>query len=150
MECANPRTPMKNHHIATYLTRSGKIALRIEQNTARDGEITYSYTGKHATGSGHRLPHVLSTLRLILQCHKGIRLHEGIDLFLTEHATGPFPLPNYTIDTDHPGLAIRGNGSFPSTWDACSPYELAWLSRNGSSMQRVIANRYLTTAEQTV
>lgn len=121
-------------HIATYHTRTGKVALRIENHTDHKGKVTYNYDGKHGAGSGHPLHHVQQTLRLILQSHRGIRLAAGHDILVS---------PCHNLDPDHPSLAITGNESFPTQWSGCTPDQLTWLSLHGSYMQRIIANRHL-------
>lgn len=73
------KEPVKEH-VATYHTRTGLVALRIEKLTEFNGRITYSYQGKHGAGSGHPLPHVQSTVRIMLASHRGIRLAEGQDI----------------------------------------------------------------------
>lgn len=70
----------KKEHVATYHTRTGIVALSITKHTDSSGDVSYSYRGKHGAGSGHRLPHVQSTVRLMLECHRGIRLVDGQDI----------------------------------------------------------------------
>lgn len=70
----------KREVIATYHTRTGKVALEIRRLTNHQGRATYSYMGKHGAGSGHPLSHVQSTVRLMLRSHRGIRLVSGIDI----------------------------------------------------------------------
>lgn len=71
---------MTTEHVATYHTRTGKVALKIDKTTRRDGTAFYSYTGKHGAGSGHPLEHVRHTVKLMLWSHPGIRLREGVDV----------------------------------------------------------------------
>lgn len=78
---------MNTKAISTYTTSRGNIALEVSRHTGHDGQITFSYTGKHGAGSGHGLEHVKDTVRVMLATHKGIKLVSGENLLAPSPAS---------------------------------------------------------------
>lgn len=98
--------------VATYVTSRGNVALEVTRHTGHDGNVTYSYDGKHGAGSGHGLEHVKSTVRVMLATHKGIKLSSGWDM-LSEPAPSPSVVPA-SLDLTTPKAAFRYLNSIDS------------------------------------
>lgn len=75
----------KSEVIATYLTRSGKVAFEVKKDVFSSGKIGYSYMGKHGAGSGGSLKNIANSIKTTMQSRKGIYFSSGIDITKEEN-----------------------------------------------------------------
>ena len=75
----------KSEVIATYLTRSGKIAFEVKKDIFSSDKVGYSYMGKHGAGSVSNLKDIVSDIKTTMASRKGIYFSSGIDITKEEN-----------------------------------------------------------------